>query len=72
VCSSRFVVVAQVAERMLGSASAPDLDAIDLDAIKAGDGTLPGGLSPDTLKKLAGNPQVGARVCAQRFYAATV
>jgi len=43
---------------MVGSESAPDLDSIDLDAIKAGDGTLPGGLSPDTLKKLAGNPQV--------------
>lgn len=43
---------------MVGSESAPDLDSIDLDAIKAGDGTLPGGLSPDTLKKLAGNPEV--------------
>ena len=45
---------------MSGTASAPDLDSIDLDAIKAGDGTLPGGLSPDVLKKLAGNPEVRA------------
>jgi hypothetical protein len=46
---------------MSGTVTAPDLDSIDLDAIKAGDGTLPGGLSPDLLKKLASNPEVTAQ-----------
>lgn len=36
----------------------PDLDSIDLDSIKAGDGSLPGGLTPEALKKLANNPEV--------------
>jgi hypothetical protein len=55
-------LVCQVLECTEGtneSAGKVDVDAVDMDAIKAGDGSLPGGLDPDSFKQLASNPEVG-------------
>mmetsp|Transcript_25804 Transcript_25804/g.43999 ORF Transcript_25804/g.43999 Transcript_25804/m.43999 type:complete len:215 (-) Transcript_25804:141-785(-) len=59
----------QMAERMSGSEDSPDLNKIDLDAIKAGDGSLPGGLSPTALQSLAGNPKVMAALSNPKLQA---
>lgn len=48
-----FASTTQMAEKNAGS-----LDPIDLDAMKAGDGSLPGGLSPDMLKSLVSNSEI--------------
>jgi len=48
----------QVAERMTGAEATPNLDEMDFEDMKAGDGSLPGGLSPAEMKKLTSNPEV--------------
>ena len=48
----------QVAERMTGETTQPSVKEADLDSFKAGDGSLPGGLSPEMMSKLASNPEV--------------
>lgn len=37
-----------------------ELDDQDLDRIKASDGSLPGGMSPEMIKRLVGNPEIMA------------
>ena len=51
-----------IAERMMGKTTGdeamPDITDIDVEDMKAGDGSLPGGLSEDQFKQLAANPEV--------------
>jgi hypothetical protein len=48
----------QMAERMTGSTEQVSIEEGDLEGLKAGDGSLPGGLSPEMMSKLAKNPEV--------------
>ena len=50
----------QMAERMTGSSEQVDVQDVDLNTMKAGDGSLPGGLSPEMMSKLTSNPEVMA------------
>jgi len=43
---------------MTGAEATPNLDEMDFEDMKAGDGSLPGGLSPAEMKKLTSNPEV--------------
>jgi len=45
---------------MTGAEATPNLDEMDFEDMKAGDGSLPGGLSPAEMKKLTSNPEVMA------------
>ena len=47
-------------ERKMSSEPEPELnlDEMDLDSMMAGDGSLPGGMTPDQVKKMASNPEM--------------
>mmetsp|Transcript_18423 Transcript_18423/g.48618 ORF Transcript_18423/g.48618 Transcript_18423/m.48618 type:complete len:148 (-) Transcript_18423:152-595(-) len=50
----------QMLERKMSSEPEPELnlDEMDLDSMMAGDGSLPGGMTPDQVKKMASNPEM--------------
>ena len=50
----------QMLERKMSSEPQPELnlDEMDLDSMMAGDGSLPGGMTPEQVKKMASNPEM--------------